>query len=173
MSNQFDHFPGCQLDYVILLYSTASVAQATSRSDSGFQILIGLFSSWLTGCRFQHSGCGRRLFVHTSIRRFCGVWFHVPAPASFAWKSHILFCSPRGNYRRLSVSVSSINSHEDSRFIPKRYSTIPVHILISFNERPNFHRHCMCRVLCCKTPHGRRMKGTGVAVGFWSSLVIL
>lgn len=53
-----------------LLYSTAFVAQATGRCESFFQIMIGPFSIWLTGSRFQHSGCGRRfLCTRPSIRR--------------------------------------------------------------------------------------------------------
>lgn len=42
-----------------------------------------------------------------------------------------------------------------------------------FQRTTRLHRHCMCRVLCCKTPHGRRMKETSVAVGSWSSSIIL
>ena len=53
-----------------LLYSTAFVAQGTGRCESVFQIMIGPFSIWLTGSRFQHSGCGRRfLCTRPSIRR--------------------------------------------------------------------------------------------------------
>lgn len=42
-----------------------------------------------------------------------------------------------------------------------------------FQRATRLHRHCMCRVLCCKTPHGRRMKETSVALGSWSSSIIL
>ena len=51
--------------------------------------LVYLAADWQV-VGFNTAGVGDDFFVHTSIRRFCGVWFHVPAPASFAWKSHII-----------------------------------------------------------------------------------
>ena len=71
---------------------------------------------WLTGCRFQRSGCGRRLFMHTSVYQKVVAFDFMFPPLPLLVENPKTYCWQKGNLTKNIGLTFGTNSLEDSQF---------------------------------------------------------